>query len=467
MLFSSVIFLLCFLPVVLILYYACKFSRRLQNILLLLFSLIFYAWGEPRFVFVMIASIVINYIFGFLVAPHRSRTRFFLILGITVNLSMLFVYKYLNFVVSNLNSSGYFDIIVPRIALPIGISFFVFQEISYVVDVYRGTSAPQKNLFYLALYISFFPQLMAGPIVRYNTIEDQILHRKETVRKFSVGCTRFLTGLGKKILISNNMAIVADHIYAMNSLPASLAWLGSFAYTLQIFFDFSAYSDMAIGLGLMFGFKLPENFNYPYLSKSITEFWRRWHMSLGEWFRDYVYFPLGGSRTRSRDRMICNLLIVWALTGIWHGAEWTFLVWGLLNFLFIAFEKLTNFAQQEKFNAIKHVYAMFIVNMGWVIFRAENLQKGGEYIGSMFGAHGIWSDYTWMFLKEYGIFFIVGIIFSMPVAKRVSYILVQSNSKLIQSIAAVAYPLLILTMLCICISYLIKGSYNPFIYFNF
>ncbi len=466
MLFSSIIFLVC-LPILLILYYILSFSRIAQNVTLLIFSLFFYAWGEPKFVLIMLLSIIVNYVFGFLVAGGGQKKSFFLSLSIFFNLSMLFVYKYLNFALDNLNASGFINIVVPRIALPLGISFFTFQAMSYVIDVYRGTSSTQKNLLYLALYIAFFPQLIAGPIVRYNTIEHQILHRKESVRKLSIGCTRFLTGLGKKILIANNMAIVADHIYAMTDIPASLSWLGSIAYTLQIFFDFSAYSDMAIGLGLMFGFEFLENFNYPYLSKSITEFWRRWHISLGEWFRDYVYFPLGGSRTDNKDKMVRNLLIVWLLTGIWHGAEWTFLIWGLMNFVFIAFEKLINFNHIKKYGLLKHIYALFIVNIGWVLFRAESLEQGGKYISAMLGTNGIWSDYTWMFFKEYLVFFIAGVLFSFPIAKRATYLLLHSNCRILKGVAFTAYPILILAMLCICISYLVKGSYNPFIYFNF
>jgi alginate O-acetyltransferase complex protein AlgI len=267
------------------------------------------------------------------------------------------------------------------------------------------------------------------------------------------------------------MAIVADHIYSMTGQPAALAWLGSFAYTLQIFFDFSAYSDMAIGLGLIFGFEFRENFNYPYISKSISEFWRRWHISLGEWFRDYVYFPLGGSKVKNTDRMVFNLLVVWMLTGIWHGANWTFFAWGLLNFVFIAFEKLTNFAKNNKLNILKHIYTLIVVNFGWVLFRSESLLAAGKYFESMFGVNGLWSDYTWMFIKEFWVFFAAGIIFSTPVAKRLSYLWVKSDSKLIKysvgSASVVIYPVLAALLFLICMSYLVKGSYNPFIYFNF
>jgi len=473
-LFSSIVFLFYFLPIILILYYGLKFSVTLKNTVLLCASLFFYAWGEPWFVLLMLASIFCNYIFALLVDKYRESkigARLILTLMCIFNLGMLFVFKYLAFALRVVNENIEFQFTVPNIALPIGISFFTFQAISYVVDVYRGQGQVQKNLFYVALYISFFPQLVAGPIVRYSTIAEQMFHRKETWKKFSVGCSRFITGLGKKVLLSNSMAIIADRIFEMSStgaeVPVSLAWLGAIAYTLQIYFDFSGYSDMAIGLGLMFGFKFEENFNYPYISKSITEFWRRWHMSLGSWFRDYVYFPLGGSRVKNKDKMIRNLLVVWVLTGIWHGAEWTFFVWGLINFTFIALEKIFNIDKMTKFRGLRHFYAMLVVILGWVIFRSHNLKDAGTYMGNMFGVHqnGFWSDYTFMFIKEYAVFFIVGIVLSTPIAKRMNKFLVD-GAPLSRGLE-ITYPIGIMLLFLVCISYLIKGTYNPFIYFNF
>ncbi|MBM7661700.1 alginate O-acetyltransferase complex protein AlgI [Bacillus mesophilus] len=474
MLFSSIVFLFYFFPIVLLLYFATKFSRTLQNLVLLFSSLVFYAWGEPRFVVVMVGSILVNYVFGILIDRTRSNHKLmktFLVLAIVVNVGNLFIFKYLTFVFENINSNFSIYLPVPEILLPIGISFFTFQAMSYVIDVFRGTASVQKNIFNLGLYIALFPQLIAGPIVRYTTISKQIMERRETSTKFAVGCCRFLTGLAKKILLANNMAIVADHIFTMSAnepIPVMLAWVGAIAYTLQIYFDFSAYSDMAIGLGLMFGFEFEENFNYPYMSKSITEFWRRWHISLGSWFRDYVYIPLGGSRVRNTDLLIRNLLIVWVLTGVWHGAEWTFVAWGLLNFAFIAFEKLVNFNEIKRFNVLKHVYAMFFIVLGWVIFRAANLPEAGQYISSMFGASGhFWSDIAVMFIREYWIFFSFAIILSQPISRRVNRIVVDHQFPLVTKVVTYSYPLVITCLFLICVMYLVKGSYNPFIYFNF
>lgn len=473
MLFSSIVFLFYFLPIVLLLYYALRFSVTLKNTVLLFASLFFYAWGEPWFVLLMIASIIANYVFALLVDRYREskRTaRVILVVMCVFNLGMLYIFKYLAFSLRIINENSNFQLSIPNIALPIGISFFTFQAISYVIDVYRQNGKVQKNLFYVALYIAFFPQLVAGPIVRYQTIAEQMFSRKETWQKFSVGCTRFITGLAKKVLLANSMAIVVDRIFAMNAMadiPISLAWLGAIAYTLQIYFDFSGYSDMAIGLGLMFGFKFEENFNYPYISKSITEFWRRWHMSLSSWFRDYVYFPLGGSRVKNKDRMIRNLFVVWILTGIWHGAEWTFVIWGLINFVFIALEKIFNIDKIDSYKGLRHVYALFVVVIGWVIFRSENLIVAGDYIANMFGLNwnGFWNDYTFMFIKEYAVFFVLGIILSTPIAKRMNKYIVEGAP--FRAVFELVYPIGVMLLFFICVVYLVKGTYNPFIYFNF
>ncbi|MFW2490288.1 MBOAT family O-acyltransferase [Clostridium chromiireducens] len=473
MLFSSVIFLFYFLPIVLLMYYGTIFSRKLQNIILLIFSLFFYAWGESKVVLLLISSILINYIFALGIERYRRNekvSKIIIIIMCTINLSLLFVFKYLGFVIRNINEMQNYQLVVPKLALPIGISFFTFKAISYVIDVYRGKCVAEKNPCYVGLYIAFFPQVLSGPISRYTEISEQILNRKETFRKFSVGCCRFIIGLSKKVLISSSMAVIVDRIFQMNSniaIPISLAWLGSIAYTLQIFFDFSGYSDMAIGLGLMFGFKTNENFNYPYISKSITEFWRRWHISLSSWFRDYVYFPLGGSRVSNKDKVIRNLLVVWLLTGIWHGAEWTFIIWGLLNFVFITIEKVFSFEKLEINNKVRHIYALFIINLGWVLFRSKDLIEAGNYIGCMFGAksNGFWSDYTFMFIKENLIFFIAAIIFSTPIAKKTNKFIVDSAPG--HKVLEVIYPFVMILLFFICITYIIKGTYNPFIYFNF
>lgn len=473
MLFSSVVFLFYFLPVVLLLYYGFRFSVTAKNAVLLVFSLFFYAWGEPVFVLVMMGSILFNYGFALFVDQYREskKTAYFIImLACLVNLGMLFVFKYLAFTLRILNENTSTQLTIPHIALPIGISFFTFQALSYVIDVYRQQGKVQKNLFYVALYIAFFPQLVAGPIVRYSTIAEQMIHRKETWQKFSVGTCRFVTGLAKKVLISNSMAIVADRIFGMSAageIPASLAWLGAVAYTLQIYFDFSGYSDMAIGLGLMFGFKFDENFNYPYISRSITEFWRRWHMSLGQWFRDYVYFPLGGSRVTNMDKVVRNLLVVWTLTGIWHGAEWTFVIWGLMNFACIALEKVFGLDKASGHRALRHAYAMVVVVLGWVVFRSRDLPEAGHYLANMFGlnGNGFWSDYTYMFAKEYALFFVLGMLFSTPIALKMNKSLVDRRRFGLG--LELAYPLGMVLLFMLCVSYLVKGTYNPFIYFNF
>lgn len=495
MTFTSLSFLVYFLPIVLILYYAFFFSRTVKNIILLLFSLLFYAWGEPKFVALLLLSIVVNYCIGLVLnlsLERKHAKKFWLVVGLIFNLSMLFVFKYLSFVTKNLNYATQGHIKILDIALPIGISFFTFQAISYLMDVYRKEAKAQKNILNFALYLSFFPKLTQGPITRYETFEPQILHRKETIQKFSSGVCMLLVGLGKKVLLANNMAIVADRIFEihkMGQLTFTLAWIGAIAYTLQIYFDFSGYSDMAIGLGLMFGFKLDKNFNYPYVSKSISEFWRRWHISLGSWFREYLYFPLGGSRVKNKDIMIRNLAIVWISTGVWHGANWTFLVWGIINFVCIAFEKMFQFEKSSRIPAfVKHIYAMLIIVIGWVIFRSDSLTVAGNYIGDMFHIFGgkFYSDYTYMFLKEFGVFFVAAILFSFPFAAKINSYMTkgimvrkqidkkepfQETSVYMQPaflrLVSALYPVVLMILLVVCMTYIVKGSYNPFIYFQF
>lgn len=494
MLFSSIEFIFYFLPLVLIIYYALYFARPLQNLFLVIVSLLFYAWGEPKFVLLMLASIVVNYLLALIIDKVRAskyQSKFFLIIMLIFNLGILFIFKYLSFVSESVNHATGGKVEILDIALPIGISFFTFKAISYVIDVYRKDVKAQINPLNVALYISFFPQLLAGPITRYSDIELQIKIRKESPKKFSSGVCMFIIGLGKKVLIANNMAILVDNIYNLNNMggiPVSLAWLGAIGYTLQIYFDFSGYSDMAIGLGLMFGFKFDKNFNYPYITKSISEFWRRWHISLGKWFRDYLYIPLGGSRVLNTDILIRNLAIVWILTGIWHGANWTFLIWGVMNFIFIALERMFNYEKSRIPKGIRHIYAMFVIIIGWVIFRADSLQEAGSYLGSMFNfvKYGFFSDYTYMFLKEYGIFLLAGILFSLPVAPLINQILVHGirvrqivekeppynthavfEKVSLKGLVSVIYPAVMIGLFIICITYLVKGSYNPFIYFQF
>lgn len=474
MVFSSVAFMFYFLPIVIVLYYTVgKVHIGIRNMLLLVASIFFYAWGEPENVILLIGSCIFNWAMAMILSKWKSVARICLILSCVVNLSILFVFKYWDFVMSNVNSAFGEDMIpLLNLALPIGISFFTFQAMSYVVDVYRGTVKVQKNPFYVMLYVAMFPQLVAGPIVRYSTVEDQILHRTHTWTGFSAGCVRFVQGLAKKLILANTFAVVADTVFDLSlighnqmEIPVLLAWMGTIAYALQIFYDFSAYSDMAIGLGKMFGFDFEENFRYPYISKSIAEFWRRWHISLGTWFKDYVYFPLGGSRVQSKDTLLRNLFVVWLLTGLWHGASWNYLMWGLVNFVFIAAERLTGFEKRPVNACWKHIYTLFVVNMGWVLFRCESLYHLGEYVGNMFGLldNGFYSPYVLVFLKEYAIIWVVGILLSMPVGDKLKQ-WIKGKSAVLQSVACSAGMLFIFT---VSILYLVKSGYNPFIYFNF
>lgn len=473
MLFSSIAFLFYFLPISLLLYYGVSFSKSLKNIVLMMLSLVFYAWGEPRYVFVMIISILLNYILGVLIDKFRRKkdvAKNIVVLSIVLNLGILFVFKYLGFLVRTINEMQQYKFTIPSISLPIGISFFTLRAISYVVDVYKKEGVIQNNPIYAGLYMAFFSQVTAGPIERYSNMIEQIKDREESWRKFGVGCCRVITGLGKKVMIANSMAIIVDRIFQMNSngtVPVTLAWLGILAYALQIFFDFSAYSDIAIGLGLMFGFKCDENFRYPYVSKSISEFWRRWHISLGSWLREYIYFPLGGSKVANKDKIIRNLLIVWVLTGVWHGAEWTFITWGIFNFILIAAEKLLGFDTIKGFDRLKHIYVLFFVNLGWVLFRAENLIEAGKYFSCMFGLsnNGFWSDYTYMFIRENLIFFLAAIILSMPISRRVNKFLIQKEK--FYKLFEFAYPIAMILLFLISMSYITKGINNTFIYFNF
>lgn len=473
MVFSSIIFLFYFFPITLILYFICSFSRILQNTVLLLASLVFYAWGEPYNVLILIFSILFNSLMGYRVSQGGKRKRkFFLIFTVVVNLGILFVFKYLGFVWSLLPDQ--FQTINLSIALPIGISFFTFQALSYVIDVYKGI-VPAENPFYVGLYISFFPQLIAGPIIQYKTIATDIRERKVTFHKFGLGMSRFAVGVIKKVLLANCFAGIADNVFGWSAIgtdkyvvPAMLAWLGSIAYMLQIYYDFSAYSDMAIGLALCFGFKFGENFNYPYVATSIQDFWKRWHISLTDWFREYVYFPLGGSRVQNRDIMVRNLFIVWLLTGIWHGANWTFILWGMLYFVVQLAERF--FHYPEKMNIwMRHVYTLLVINIGWVLFRANDLYQAGRYILNMFGLNrnGIYSGLALIMLKENWVFLLAGFIFATPIARNINEYLYRHRNFMTTFAVSVCYPVGIMLLFLLSVGYLASGSYNPFIYFNF
>jgi D-alanyl-lipoteichoic acid acyltransferase DltB (MBOAT superfamily) len=474
MLFTSNIFLFLFLPIVLIGYYAL-YRRKARNLFLFLASLFFYAWGETKFVFIMLAVIALNYRVALAIDKkrgNRNMARLILALTVVVNLSVLFYYKYFNFTLNTLNRFG-LGIPLKNIVLPIGISFFIFQALSYVVDVYRGTVPAQTDFIHVGLYISLFPQLVAGPIVRYGTIAEQIENREETISGFSEGIGRFITGFAKKMLLANNMALIADKAFALPDAERSVsfAWLGAVAYSLQILFDFSGYSDMAIGLGRMFAFRFLENFNYPYIAKSISEFWRRWHISLGSWFRDYVYFPLGGSRVKSGRRLVFNLFAVWALTGAWHGASWNFIAWGLFYFVIITFEKLSGLPGKFKnrpARALYQVFTLFAVCGGWVLFRAPGFRAAVKYGMTMFGLRGnpIWCVNTSAAIREYRFFLIAALVCSTPALQVLKEWIKRRNSFLKFAADTIAVGVYVFVFLW-SLSFIILGSHNPFIYFNF
>ena len=484
MVFSSIFFLFLFFPAVLLLYFSV--GIRFRNLILLLASLFFYAWGEVGYVLLMLFSIAVNWLFGLLIDGSRTapqKCRLLLALGVTLNLLPLAFFKYGNFVADNLNalaagfSLGSVDI--GRIHLPIGISFFTFQAISYIVDVYRSTAEVQRRPVNLALYISLFPQLIAGPIVRYHDVARQIVSRRVTLDDFQSGVYRFVTGLGKKVLIANNIGAVADHIYSLpvEGLPAGQLWLGMLTYSLQIYYDFSAYSDMAIGLGRMFGFHFLENFNYPYCSRSIQEFWRRWHISLSSWFRDYLYIPLGGNR-KGTGRMYFNLVTVFFLCGLWHGASWTFVVWGLYHGLFLVLERTFLGRLIDRLPLLlRHLYALLVVMVGWVFFRAETLEQALEYLSGLtnFSASPyldakLFATMNTEFFMALGF----GMIFSYPIMPRIvsAYRGMKDKAGLRKQLvldgAATAGALAMMTFIMVYGSaQLISGSHNPFLYFRF
>ncbi len=474
MLFSSSVFLFQFLPLVLALYYIPFRDRRgAQNLLLLLASLFFYAWGEPRFLPVMVLSIAMNYGFGRWVHRWKRQCRYLtapIAAAVGCNLALLFLFKYLVFSVESLNGLG-LNLPVPGIELPIGISFFTFQALSYVLDVASGKAEVQRSPLALGLYISFFPQLIAGPIVKYASVARQIDGRRETWEDFSAGCVRFLTGLGKKVLIANQMAVVADRVFASDpaALSTSMAWLGALCYTFQIYYDFSGYSDMAIGLGQMFGFHFAENFDHPYSSRSVTEFWRRWHISLSSWFRDYLYIPLGGNRVTPR-RHVFNLFVVWLLTGFWHGANWTFVVWGLLYFLLLILEKYCHLGENWP-GIFKRLYTLAAVNFLWMLFRADTLSYAGQFFLTMLGVNGSarYDAVCLLYLRENAVLLALAVLFSGGFAlwfkERLTHLHPGGHN------LSLLWDLLYtLGMACIAVlsaACLVKGTYNPFIYFRF
>ena len=471
MVFSSISFLFAFLPALLLVYFLVPArARRLRNLILLAFSLFFYAYGGPRFLALMLLSIAVNYAGGLLSAPDRIYRRFFFVLTMAVNLGLLGWFKYAGFLAENL-SKLWTALPVPQITLPIGISFFTFQGMSYVIDVYRGEAPPEPSPLRVALYVSLFPQLVAGPIVRYTTVAAELRQRRETLADFSDGAVRFLFGLAKKMLLANQLGLLADDVFAVSSdaLTLSLAWLGALAYTGQIYFDFSGYSDMAIGLGRMFGFRFLENFNYPYISRSVTEFWRRWHISLSSWFRDYVYIPLGGSRC-SPPRHIFNLLVVWGLTGFWHGAAWNFLCWGLYFAVLLIGEKfLWGKALERAPAAMQHLYALLFIVLGWVLFRSESLSGAAAYLSAMFGlaGSGLSDGRTVYYLLQYRWELAAAVIASLPVKLWLQDLLARRKTALSEFALTWGVKAAALSLFALSFLRLVSSSYNPFIYFRF
>lgn len=465
MLFSSIPFLYYFLPLVLAVYFLTP--ARFRNAVLLLASLIFYAWGEPKYVLLMLASILSGYGFGLLQEQYRGQKGAKLVCGLSVavSLSFLLYFKYADFFLENFNAATGLGVPLLRIALPIGISFYTFQIISYTVDVYRGEPA-QKNLIHLAAYVAMFPQLIAGPIVRYSDIAQQLEHRSHSTALAAEGVRRFLIGLGKKILIANQLGELCSVFRASDEKSVLFYWLYAVAFALHIYFDFSGYSDMAIGLGKVFGFHFLENFNYPYISASITEFWRRWHMSLGTWFRDYVYIPLGGNRV-GRARQLLNSLVVWMLTGFWHGAAWNFVVWGLMFAVLLIMEKLWLLKPLSKCRPLAHLYVVFFVVISFVIFNAENMGQALSDIGGLFGAGGIplVSAEAVYCLRSFALVLILAVLGATPLLRNGLVRLSQypTAGKVLNALE----PFTLFILLLVMTGYLVDGSFNPFLYFRF
>ena len=465
MLFTSISFLYYFLPALIIIYFITP--KKYKNIILLIASLLFYFYGEPKYVFLMIAEIVIAYTGAILIDKYKSQSKNILIITLFIHVFLLIIFKYTDFIIQTINDISNANIKLLNIALPIGISFYTFQIISYVIDVYNGKVKVQKNIINLATYVSLFPQLVAGPIVRYQTVEKELDDRVHSFNNFAYGIRRFSIGLAKKVLIANALGELCTKAFVLNETTVIFYWIFGISYMLQLYFDFSAYSDMAIGLGRIFGFNFPENFNYPYISKSITEFWRRWHISLGTWFKDYVYIPLGGNRD-GKYKQIRNILIVWLLTGIWHGANWTFLIWGLLFGIILIIEKIFLNKFMEKLPSfIKRIYVLFIVMILFIIFNAENMSVALTNIKGLFGMNGevLVNDYTLHYLKSYLPLLIIALFGATPFIK----ILIDKlrKNKYANNIINILEPILIVIILVVVTSYLIDNSYNPFLYFRF
>ena len=464
MVFSSLVFLWLFLPIVLGLYFLAQ--EKYRNLLLLLASLFFYAWGEPVYIAVMVFSIILNYCCGLKIKSEDGKThQSALIIGIVLNLGLLGFFKYAGFILDNINYLTGLNISYHQLPLPIGISFYTFQSLSYLIDIYRGVCEPQKNIVKMGLFISFFPQLIAGPILKYYNLAEQIDHRVVSLAKFNEGAVRFIIGLGKKVIIANIMAKTADEVFALNITDMSTleAWIGITAYTFQIYFDFSGYSDMAIGLGKMFGFQINENFNYPYIASSNKDFWRRWHCSLSTWFKEYLYIHLGGNR-EGKYKTYRNLLIVFFMTGLWHGASWNFVVWGMWHGLFIVLEKIIPIEKFLRWRPIQMVYTLLIVICGWVFFRAETLSYAVDFLHRMFVPYKI-DEVTVLWNREFQIVLIAALLCCGIVSGLFKIIPLRESLK--QKIIQLGTPLVCIFSAYLSLLMLANNTYNPFIYFRF
>ena len=464
MLFSSMTFVFMFLPIVCAFYLMS--NKRFHNPILLAASILFYAWREPKYLAIMLLTILINYAGALAVEKFNKHKKLWLILTIIVDLGFLIYFKYFNFIIDNINNLFHAHISALDVIMPIGISFYTFQALSYVIDVFRGDCKAQKDVYKLALYICLFPQLIAGPIVKYHDVAEQIEDREVNFDKVNLGVKRFIIGLAKKMLIANTLGAIADKIFTQpaDTFTPLVAWLGGISYTLQLYYDFSGYSDMAIGLGLIFGFHFMENFNYPYISKSITEFWRRWHISLSTWFKQYLYIPLGGNRI-SKNRTYINLGIVFLLTGIWHGASWNFVFWGLWNGFFIILEKMTgwhNETDKLSIKILKHLYTIFVFVLGWVMFRADNMTYEWTYLKNMFGlvpVHDITYKMIYYVDNVEIITLFIGILCAMPIFKNMVYV----ENKAVK----LAVNIWLLVLFILSAASIAASTYNPFIYFRF
>ena len=461
MIFSSIPFLYYFLPAVLITYFLVP--RVLKNTVLFLFSLVFYAWGEPRLVALMLFTIAVFYGCGLAMGASRTKLwkKVWLIVSIVVSVGLLAVYKYADFFISSFNAATGLSITLLRLALPVGISFYTFQCLSYTIDLYRGQVAVQKNPISFGAYVVLFPQLIAGPIVRYSDVARELDNRSHSWENVALGLRRFLVGLGKKVLIADNFALLMRLFRESEAQSVVFYWMYAIAFALNIYFDFSGYSDMAIGLGRIMGFHFPENFNFPYISRSIQEFWRRWHMTLGGWFRDYIYIPLGGNRV-SKGRWVFNTLVVWMLTGLWHGAAWNFVLWGLLYAALLLLEKFVP-AMAKLPKVLAHIYVMLAVTLGFVLFNATSLAQCGQDLKGLFGFGGlpfITAD-TIYYLKSYGVLFLAGIVGATPLVRDLANRIGKTK------VGAVLEPVVCLALLLLCTAYLVDGSFSPFLYFRF